>query len=651
MVQSIAYFILALIGLGFLIFIHELGHFFMARRAKMTVEVFSIGFGKALAKWRFRGVTWQICVIPVGGYVRIKGMERKKGIENLYAIEDGYYGKGPWKRIGVAVMGPFVNVVFAFVAFSMIWMSGGREKPFSEKTGLIGWVDPSSQLFELGVRPGDVLTHLNNRPFDGFEDLLYAAILDGKDSVVQGYKIDYFKGGREAFDYTLPTYPHPRGRQQNVVTMGILSPASYLIYDLFPGGRPNPMISGSPMQESGIEYNDRILWVDGELIFSKDQLVHRVNASLVLLTVRRGSRQFVSVVPRLHTSDFQMSAAESGELDDWRHEARLEPKLEDLYFIPYNLSSDAVVEAPISYLGQDAQERVHKRGARAPYDIPLERGDRIIAVDGVPVSKSAELLKWLQKRHVHMIVQHKEKWLRLPWKKADAQFLAHIKWDDLEAMIASIGTEAPIRERGELRLLHPVTPKKRIEFDITPKQKEALLNDWDAERKRIETIEDSKQKARELKLFEQESKQLVLGIHLRDAFVLYNPNPLVLMGRVFDQMGRTLLGLFSGALSPRELSGPVGIIQVIHYGWSVGFKEALYWLGLISLNLGVLNLLPLPVLDGGHICFSLYEVITKRRVNHKVVERIIIPFFILIVLFFVYMMYSDLSRLFTLIKS
>ena len=96
-----------------------------------------------------------------------------------------------------------------------------------------------------------------------------------------------------------------------------------------------------------------------------------------------------------------------------------------------------------------------------------------------------------------------------------------------------------------------------------------------------------------------------------------------------------------------EVLGPVGIIQVIHYGWTVGVKEALYWLGLISLNLGVLNLLPLPVLDGGHICFSLYEIFTKKRVNHKIVERIIIPFFILIVVFFIYMMYSDLSKLFT----
>ena len=116
--------------------------------------------------------------------------------------------------------------------------------------------------------------------------------------------------------------------------------------------------------------------------------------------------------------------------------------------------------------------------------------------------------------------------------------------------------------------------------------------------------------------------------------------------RVFAQFGRTFVGLFTGALKPKQLGGHVGIIQVIHYGWSVGVQEALYWLGLISLNLGVLNLLPLPVLDGGHICFSLYEVITKKHVNHKVVERIIIPFFILIVIFFIYMMYSDISRLF-----
>jgi regulator of sigma E protease len=95
------------------------------------------------------------------------------------------------------------------------------------------------------------------------------------------------------------------------------------------------------------------------------------------------------------------------------------------------------------------------------------------------------------------------------------------------------------------------------------------------------------------------------------------------------------------------MSGPVGIVEVIHHSWGVGIKEVLFWMGLISLNLGFLNLLPIPVLDGGHICFSLVEMVTKRPIKAKTMERLIIPFVVLLVALFVYLTYNDLLRLFS----
>ena len=71
------YLLLSIVGLGFLVFIHELGHLIVARRNKMVVEVFSIGFGKPFKTWTIKGVKWQLCYLPFGGYVRIAGMEGK----------------------------------------------------------------------------------------------------------------------------------------------------------------------------------------------------------------------------------------------------------------------------------------------------------------------------------------------------------------------------------------------------------------------------------------------------------------------------------------------------------------------------------------------------------------------------------------------
>jgi regulator of sigma E protease len=68
---------------------------------------------------------------------------------------------------------------------------------------------------------------------------------------------------------------------------------------------------------------------------------------------------------------------------------------------------------------------------------------------------------------------------------------------------------------------------------------------------------------------------------------------------------------------------------------------------MISLNLGMLNLLPIPILDGGHICFSLWEAVTKRPIKAKTMERLVIPFIVLLVALFIYMTYHDLVRLFS----
>src|SRR5438132_112941 len=104
---SLFYVVLAVLGLSFLIFIHELGHFWMARRVGMRVETFAIGFGKPIFSWIRDGVKWQIGWLPFGGYVKIAGTETEEG-NDPFSVADGFYGKSPWDRIKVAIMGPLV---------------------------------------------------------------------------------------------------------------------------------------------------------------------------------------------------------------------------------------------------------------------------------------------------------------------------------------------------------------------------------------------------------------------------------------------------------------------------------------------------------------------------------------------------------------
>jgi len=127
---SIFYAVFAVLGLSFLIFIHELGHYYVARRLGMRIEVFSIGFGKPIYAWKNQGVQWQIGWLLFGGYVKIAGMDSSETSEqrDLYEVKDGFFGKRPFDRIKVAAAGPVVNIVFAFLAFVALWAIGGREK-------------------------------------------------------------------------------------------------------------------------------------------------------------------------------------------------------------------------------------------------------------------------------------------------------------------------------------------------------------------------------------------------------------------------------------------------------------------------------------------------------------------------------------------
>ena len=188
---TILYVILALLGLSFLVFIHELGHYFVARKEGMRVEVFSIGLGKPLLSWMHKGVKWQLCPLLVGGYVRIAGMEKEGDLEP-HEVPEGFYSKKPWARIKVALAGPIINLIFAIIVFSIIWLLGGREKPFHQFTHLIGFIEPQSELYQKGVRSGDELLEYNGKYINNFDDLKFAYLANGGPAEVEGNKINYF---------------------------------------------------------------------------------------------------------------------------------------------------------------------------------------------------------------------------------------------------------------------------------------------------------------------------------------------------------------------------------------------------------------------------------------------------------------------------
>ncbi|MES2198643.1 MAG: site-2 protease family protein [Chlamydiota bacterium] len=638
MIYSLLYLILAALGLGVLVFIHELGHYFMARKEGMKVEAFSIGFGKPMKAWEKDGVKWQICWVPFGGYVRISGMEKKGNLEP-YQIEDGFYGKKPWARIKVALAGPVVNIVFSFLVFCLIWTLGGREKPFSDYTKFIGWVDVHSDLHKIGVNPGDEIACYGGQPFQGFSQLLSSAFLDSGVQKISGYEIDYIQDKKTPFSYTFEFGRDLKGLEKYATIASVINPAAYLIY------KPDVLMLSPPIKDSGIIPGDRILWVDGELVFSKRQLTDLINEPKSLLTVQRGAERFFTKIPRLQIRDLRMNKEEKAELQDWAHAGEFKGDYSQLYFIPYAVTNRGIVEYATAYVDKDAKERKQFEKDFSSLEIPLLPGDVILSVDGKEISSGGDLLTSLQNRSVQMIVQRGVQYPAISWKKSDSEFTQGISFSDLDRLSHSILTKKRLTSIGDLYFLQPVEPKPLSDLPLKGSIQTRMQDTLSQQKKQIEGIKNPKEKALALKNLEQDQGRLFLGAIFEDRKVLYNPSPFVLFKGVFEETGKTFRALFTGYLSPKYMSGPIGIVGAMQYGWALGIREALFWIAVISVNLGLVNLLPIPVLDGGHICFALYEAITKKRIKAKTMEKFIFPFVVLIIIFFIYLTYQDVLRL------
>ncbi len=605
MIINLIYILLAILGLSFLIFIHELGHYWMARRVGMRVETFAIGFGKPIYSWVRDGVKWQVGWLLFGGYVKIAGTETDKDVDP-YSIKDGFFGKGPWDRIKVAFMGPFVNLVFALLVFAVLWGIGGRTKSFSEYTPIIGWVDPASELYALGVRPGDKIEDYDGHRFQSYKDHLYAPMLAGEELDVKGEKIDYKTGERIPFDYIVHPYSNPDFTDKNIRTSGIISPASYIIYDQLPTGQKNPLPSGSPLKNSGIEYGDRILWVDGEMIFSNKQLSEVLNDGRVFLTIKRGNNILHRRVPRVQAAELRPDPEFKEEMIDWKHEAGIQSRrFQDLFTIPYNLTHDCVVEDELRFLDKENQAEAFPVHLYSEIEEPLKPGDQIIAVQGSPVSHSYQLLKDLQNKSVQIIVERNfESSKLIPYQKANAAFNQSINWPQLNQLIAGIGTKHEEKKVGNFVLLNPVAPLAYQDFPMTDEDKAWMSAEYLEIKREIEKVDDPEKRTQLLNQLNRSQKLLVLGMpNPQDKSVVYNPNPMTVFFNVFKEIVRTIQALFSGSLSPKYIAGPVGIVYMVQSTSSQSLLEALFWIGAISLNLGILNLLPIPILDGGPSCF------------------------------------------------
>ncbi len=173
--------VLGILGLGIVVFVHELGHFLVAKASGITVEAFSIGWGKPFYRKSWHGTEYRLGVFPVGGYCKMKGEELfKKALEDnkdtIYEEKGSLFSAPVWKRLLTYAAGPAFNFVFAILVLSLIWFIGFSIETFDNKIVLVSDYPSLFSAEEYpadraGLHSGDRIVEIDGKDVENYSDI------------------------------------------------------------------------------------------------------------------------------------------------------------------------------------------------------------------------------------------------------------------------------------------------------------------------------------------------------------------------------------------------------------------------------------------------------------------------------------------------
>ena len=522
--------------IGFLVVIHEAGHFVAAKIFKVGVPVFSVGMGPRLFGFQWGGTDYRISALPVGGYVQMAGADPfgEEDIGQEVPEDEDFMRKPGWQRLIIMAAGPGVNLALPFVLFTVLLMMG---RP--DWNSRIGAVLPGTPAAEAGFITDDVVRAVDGEPIDVWHDL------------------DQALAGRLGTEGPV-TFEVERGSGTAVVTVD----ASVL--RALPEGAPDVLSLGlqsyylstrvgveaadSPAGRAGLLTGDRILSVDGAKVETWEELQQALASGEAHdLTFVRSDDDDLTADPELEEADAQqVRVALDGRP----------------YVAPHGIYANPWGLGPISVFARTVEE-----GAPAAH-AGVQPGDRFLTVDGDPVLTFSHFVD-LVARTAHDSPSDTPRPLALTVVR-DGQ-IASMTMTPQVRVVPGEPYSRPVIGVGSYRWMGVAIDQVRKYYGLF----EAIPRAVD------------------------ESMAVVHGT----AAILGN--------------------IFTGQADPRDnVGGPVAIFVAAGAVAEQGFFQYASVIGMISVSLGLINLLPVPVLDGGQILFYLLEGLRGRPLSLELRERV-----------------------------
>ena len=287
---AVQYVVPFLIVLTVLVFVHELGHYLVARWAGVRVEVFSIGFGREVLGWNDKhGTRWKIAWLPLGGYVKFFGDMNAASAPNGQILDDltpaeravSFHHKRLGPRAAIVAAGPLANFLYALLVLAIVYATLGVRLIPPE----IGRVLPDSAGAEAGFQRGDVVLEINGRSIKRFDEVIEEALINPEQEIIYLVR----RGEKLVTIRAVPTkvsVKDPDSVVEFVGTLGLLPTVSPLV---------GSVRAGSPAKAAGFMAGDLIVSLNGVEVGSFEQvqdLVWQHHGGPIRFAIKRGDDIF-----------------------------------------------------------------------------------------------------------------------------------------------------------------------------------------------------------------------------------------------------------------------------------------------------------------------------------------------------------------------